>query len=237
MSLPVSIRILSFLALAAPLPVQANAMARLLDMELSALSQGEQATEPSSGSQEAEPGTKPADLSIDPKSSGAAGSLDFDLLGAPPPVAPVDQNRLRLRRTMLTLHQGFGLGLVGLQLATTVVGQLSYSDRFANGPSTGKYEQSHAILAYATLGTFAANGVLALLAPKPIQASEGFDRVTLHKISMFTAAAGMVAQGVLGVYTREREGYLNQQSFATAHLVIGYVTMAAVAAGVGVLVF
>jgi hypothetical protein len=54
---------------------------------------------------------------------------------------------------------------------------------------------------------------------------------------MFTAAAGMIAQGVLGVVTRDREGYLNQERFGTAHLVIGYATLAAMATGVGALVF
>jgi hypothetical protein len=54
---------------------------------------------------------------------------------------------------------------------------------------------------------------------------------------MLVATAGMVAQGVLGIWTQSREGYLNQQSIATAHLVVGYVTLAAVATGVGALVF
>ncbi len=170
-------------------------------------------------------------------SGTAPGSLDFDLLGAPPPQPHVDEGALRLRRGMLTAHQAVGFGLFSLQLATTIVGQLNYSDRFAGGPSTAKYQQTHAILAYATLATFAADGLLALLAPAPLKRSEGFDRVTLHKVAMFTAAAGMAAQGVLGIVTREREGYLNQPDLAAAHLVIGYVTLAAVTVGVGAIVF
>ena len=43
---------------------------------------------------------------------------------------------------------------------------------------------------------------------------------------MFTAAAGMLAQGALGIWTKDREGYFNQRGIATAHLVIGYVTLA-----------
>jgi hypothetical protein len=179
---------------------------------------------------------KKPDLSPAPHSP-AAGSLDFDLLGdapAPPPAA--DGGQLRLRRTMLTVHQSLGFGLVALQLGTTVLGQLNYSDKFA-GSNTGKYETAHALTAYSTLGLFAATGLLALLAPKPIHRDGGFDRVTLHKIAMLTAAAGMVAQGVLGIATREREGFRDQQSAATAHLVIGYVTLGAVLTGVSALVF
>ncbi len=169
--------------------------------------------------------------------SASAPGMDFDLLGeAKPPPAP-DEGALRLRRTMLTAHQAIGFGLVGLQLATTAVGQLNYSDRFAGGPSTARYQLTHAALAYTTLAVFAANGAIALLAPSPVKRPMQLDRVMVHRISMFTAAAGMVAQGVLGVVTRDREGYLDQPRFATAHLAIGYATLAAMATGVGALVF
>ncbi len=179
---------------------------------------------------------KPAQKQGEKPAAAAPGSLDFDLLGAPTKPPAVDEGALRLRRSMLTWHQGVGLGMFALQLATTIVGQLSYDDKFL-GDNTGKYVQPHAVLAFSTLAAFAAAGALALLAPSPLEKHEGFDRVALHKIAMFTAAAGMVAQGVIGVWTQSREGYLNQQSIGTAHLVIGYVTLAAVATGIGALVF
>ena len=164
--------------------------------------------------------------------------MDFDLLGAPkPPPPPPDAGALRLRRSMLTAHQGIGFGLIGLQLATTIVGQLNYSDRFHGGPSTARYQASHAVLAYTNLGVFAVNGIIALLAPSPIKQPMRMDRVMVHRIGLFTAAAGMAAQGVLGIYTRQREGYLDQQRLATTHLAIGYVTLAAMAVGVGAIVF
>jgi hypothetical protein len=169
--------------------------------------------------------------------SGDAAGMDFDLLGAAkPPPDTADAAALRRRRTMLTAHQAIGFGLVGLQLATTVVGQLNYSDRFG-GPSTARYQLTHATLAYSTLGIFALNATVALLAPSPVKRSYGMDRVMVHRIAMFTAAAGMVGQGLLGAYTHQREGYLNQEKLATAHLAIGYGTLAAMAIGVGALVF
>lgn len=172
-----------------------------------------------------------------PSPPAAPPSLDFDLLPEPSPVAPNPADgSMRLRRKMLRLHQGIGLGLLGLQLSTTAVGQLNYSDRFG-GPSTARYQATHAALAYATLGAFALNGAIALLAPRPPgRTSQGVDRVTVHKLGMLAAAAGMVAQGALGIYTREREGYLDQQRYAQAHLAIGYATLAAVAVAVGALV-
>jgi hypothetical protein len=172
-----------------------------------------------------------------PPATGDGGGMDFDLLGeAKPPPDTADAGALRLRRKMLTAHQAIGFGLVGMQLATTVVGQLNYSDRFG-GPSTAQYQLSHAALAYTTLGLFVVNGAIALLAPSPVHRGYAMDRVMVHRIAMFTAAAGMLAQGILGVYTRQREGYLNQEQIGTTHLAIGYVTLAAMATGVGVLVF
>jgi hypothetical protein len=164
-------------------------------------------------------------------------SLDFDLLGAakPPPERP-DAGALRLRRRMLGVHQGLGLGLLGLQLATTVVGQLNYSDRFAGGPDTARYRRSHQALAYATLGLFVVNGAVALLAPSA-KGPRKLDRVMVHRVAMFTAAAGMAAQVVLGLQTRDRVGRLDQERLATRHLAVGYVTLAAVLAGVGAIVF
>lgn len=171
--------------------------------------------------------------------SGKAGDLDFDLLGAPPPQeAPVADSRFKTRRTMLSLHQGFGVGLLTVTTATVIVGQLNYTDRFGGGASSARYELPHAILAFTSLGLFAATGLLAILAPVPVEKhAEGLDRVTLHKIGMFTATAGMLAQGILGILTTSREGHLNQQGLAEAHLVVGYVTLGAMAFGVSALVF
>jgi len=166
-------------------------------------------------------------------------SLDFDLLGTPAkPQLQLDDAAMKRRRTMLDLHQKIGLGLVALQLATTVVGQLNYTDKYgSNPPVTGKYELSHTVLAYSTLAVFAVDGSLALFAPSNPVKKEGYDRMTLHKVGMAIATAGMVAQGVVGIRADQLEGRVDQASVAKTHLVIGYVTLAAVAVAVGALVF
>lgn len=178
----------------------------------------------------------------DGRSSGAAPSapsLDFDLLGKPPPTVQVDDAAMHRRRAMLKWHQGLGIGLYALEVATTVVGQLNYSDKFgSNAPNTAKYKETHKILAYSTLGVFAVNGTLAILAPTPKgKVKKGFDRVSLHKLGMAIATAGMLAQAGTGIYTASREGYLNQQDIAKTHLIIGYATFAAMTVAVGALVF
>ncbi|HEY2028867.1 MAG TPA: hypothetical protein VGH20_06630 [Myxococcales bacterium] len=164
-------------------------------------------------------------------------ALDFDLLGQPKPVTLVDDAALRRRRTLLNWHQAAGLGMLGIALANTVVGQLNYSDRFASGPSTGRYEMAHQITAVATVVAFTGTGLLAVFAPNPLPKTGGFDRTTIHKVAMYSAAGAMAAEAVLGIYTAGREGYLNQPTYATAHLALGYFTFAAISLGVGVIVF
>ena len=163
--------------------------------------------------------------------------LDFDLLAEPKPAVRVDEAAIRRRRMLLNIHQGVGLGMFALALGNTVAGQLNYSDRFASGPSTGRYQLAHQITAYGTLVAFAGAGLLAVFAPTPLPKSGGFDRVTLHKLSMGAATLGMAAEAVLGIWTSSREGYLNQPNLAAAHLVIGYFTFAAISLGVGAIVF
>jgi hypothetical protein len=165
-------------------------------------------------------------------------SLDFDLLPDPPkPQVPVEDQSLRLRRRMLNLHQAVGFGLFGLQLASTTVGQLNYNDKFGID-NTGRYKLSHQVLVYTNLAAFAAAGTLALFAPSPKgPKTKGIDRITVHKIAMGVATVGMLAQGVLGIQTARREGYLDKQDYGRAHLAIGYATLAAMGVGVGVLVF
>jgi hypothetical protein len=172
----------------------------------------------------------------------AGPDLGFDLLGPDQPAdaqAPkVDEGKLALRRKLLTFHPLLGIGLLACETATVVVGQLNYSDRFGGGPSSGRYERAHLLLAISTAVLHVGTGTLALLAPNPLgKKHQGVDRVLLHKIGMFTASAGMATEIALGIYTTRREGYLNQESFARAHLAIGYVTLAATYLGVGSLVF
>jgi cytochrome b561 len=187
-----------------------------------------------SASQAAAPGQAAA-----PQAQPPDLSLDFDLLGTPAlPQVKFDDALMKRRRTMLDIHQKVGIGLVALTLATTVVGQLNYADKYgSNAPVTGKYQASHAVLSVTTLTVFAANGALALFTPDNPVKKEHYDRMTVHKAGMAVATAGMIAQGVLGAYTTQREGRIDQASLARAHLVIGYATLAAMAVGVGALVF
>ena len=167
-----------------------------------------------------------------------SASDDFDLL-APAPVldpaqlaqARVLEEKLATRRAMLTAHQIAGfVNLAGVATAT-VLGQLNYSDKYAGGGDTEKYRTAHKVAAYSSAGIFAATGLLALLAPSPIDQPTRLSTATVHKTCMAVATAGMVAQVVLGVVAASKNGSLSQRDFALAHQVIGYTTAAATAGG------
>jgi hypothetical protein len=178
-----------------------------------------------------------------PAPAPAAGSLDFDLLGAgketPDPKAAAEAQTLKRRRTLLEWHQGVGLALIASELGTTVLGQLSYNDKFGGTApaNTNKYRLPHALFAVSTLGLFTANGILALVTPAPPGRKLQLDRVMVHRIAMALAAAGMIAQAYYGFRTSGREGYLDQASIAKTHLAIGYGTLAAITIGVGAITF
>jgi hypothetical protein len=168
-----------------------------------------------------------------------SSSLDFDLLGKPAaaPKESEEDARMRKRHKYLQAHQKVGLAVLGLELATVVVGQLNYNDKFGTA-NTGKYVLPHKVLAYTTFGVFAVGGTLALLAPRPAKKPDrGWDRVRVHKLGMLLATAGMVAQAVYGIQTRQREGYLDQEQIAKTHLILGYGTLLATGVAVGALVF
>lgn len=177
-----------------------------------------------------------------PAAAAKKDDLDFDLLPAAPAEATADQKKIEskyhTRRTMLLLHQGFGIATTVGMAGTVIFGQLDYSDKFSGAAQTGQWELWHDYFLAATSVTFVTAGLLALLAPVPFEKkSEGIDTVTVHKYSMLVATLGGVADAVLGILTVAREGYTNQATLATAHLVVGYATAGALATGVGALFF
>lgn len=167
-----------------------------------------------------------------------APSMDFDLLGDAPKLAiPAEDPSLRTRRKMLNWHQGLGIGLYAVQLASTVTGQLNYNDKFGV-ENTGRYKATHRGLVYLNLAAFATVGGIALFAPTEKGAPpRPYGRTTIHKIGMALAAVGMLTQGYLGIRTAQREGYTDKQSYGRAHLAVGYATLAAMSVAVGAIVF
>jgi hypothetical protein len=175
--------------------------------------------------------------------SEPAGDMGFDLLGESKPRERSAEDlriehEVAVRRTMLTTHQVAGLTTLGLLATTSVMGQLSYMDRFSsNAPGTGRFERPHTILAGATVVGFAATGLLAMFAPVPYEKPLRVDTTLAHKLFMGGATLGMLAEAGLGIYTAGREGYGNQRQLAQIHQAIGFTTLGCMGAGAGAFVF
>ena len=64
----------------------------------------------------------------------------------------------------------------------TVVGQLNYSDRFANGPSTGRYELAHQITAYSKMISSSEDYVVAEILQRFFSKDDDFQKyLEAHK--------------------------------------------------------
>jgi hypothetical protein len=171
----------------------------------------------------------------------SGGDMDFELLPQKPQSSTEQasiESKIKTRRAMLQWHQGFGIATAALMAGTVITGQLNYSDRFGGGGSSGQYEGWHDTLEAATVVSFATAGLLAILTPTPFEhKSDGVDTVTVHKWTMLVATIGMGAEVPLGIWTVTREGYVNQGTLALTHLIVGYVTAAALTAGATALFF
>jgi hypothetical protein len=168
---------------------------------------------------------------------------DFDLLepaAAPAPGrSPEETERLvSRRRTLLTLHQTFGIVTLAGLAATVVVGQLNYNDIYGGGGNTKRFDVAHNLLALGTTLSFLATGLLALFAPQPYpRKGERFDTVSAHKLAMLIATVLMAGEFALGILVGEGVGHLDPRALAVTHLVLGYGSFAAMSFGSIVLVF
>jgi len=202
-----------------------------------------QAEEPPATAPPPEQVAPPSAEALRPAPPAAPSSFDFDLLGASPagagPIDPAFERAVGKRRLMLKVHQGLGIATWSALAATAVVGQLDFNDRFRGGGDTGKYHGAHKGLAYGSAALFTTAAVFSLLAPTPYakKTERTLDTATLHKIAMGVAAAGMLAQVVLGVSARREAGSLRERDLAAAHQVLGYATLGAATAGAVILLF
>ena len=191
------------------------------------------ATSPDTASESAPPA-----VAAEPSAATSAGAsdFDFDLLPPPPPPTALDLDRLHQvdsRRSMLRTHQILGLSTLALMTATVVLGQLSYNDMYGGGGQSGNLRLPHRILAYTTTGSFIATASFSLFAPTPYPKDHnGVDTAMVHKVANGVAAAGMVAQVALGFVTARAADAGNGRhlhTYARAHQVVGYATLASLA--------
>lgn len=170
-----------------------------------------------------------------PPKPPAKSDFDFDLLGAPPPAKaaldPEFEKEVHRRRAMLQWHQGLGIALVGSLVATEIVGQLDFNDRFRGGGDTGRWDVPHLTLAALSTALFASVATLGLFAPNPYPKRFEFDTAFVHKALMTLATVGMLTQLILGLAAEGQSGDLSERDLVAVHQVVGYVTAGAVVGG------
>jgi len=151
-------------------------------------------------------------------------------VGIASPLTPdVRKHELSVRRTMLTAHQIGGFVTLGLMATTVYFGQ-RYLD---HGQRNDR--DMHQTFVAATIASYAATGLLAILAPPPLIRRDEFSTTTLHKTLAWIHVAGMIITPILGAAISKRgSSYYDQARF---HQVSAYITTAVFAASMIIITF
>lgn len=151
-------------------------------------------------------------------------------VGIASPLSPeTRKGELAVRRTMLTTHQIGGFVTLAL-LGTTVY----YGQQALNNPTNRGYRSTHTNLVTASIISYSATGLLAVLSPPPLIRRDEVSTTTIHKMLAWVHFAGMVITPIIGSTLRHSMNYDQQARF---HQVSGYITTAALAASLIVVTF
>ncbi len=142
--------------------------------------------------------------------------------GIVPALTPEErENELGIRRSMLSLHQIGGFTSLGLMMATAYFGQ-----RVIDNPRSRSLRNDHQTFVAATIATYSATGLLAILSPPPLIRRNEFSTTTIHKTLAWVHAIGMIVTPILGsMIGRQRDS-----EKAHIHQIAGYFTTATFAA-------
>ncbi len=156
----------------------------------------------------------------------------FRNVGMAAPLTPESRkNELTLRRTMLSIHQIGGFVTLGCMVTAVWYGQHSLDH-----PAVRTYRSMHQTFVTATIATYSATGLLAVLSPPPLIRRDEVSTTTIHKTLAWVHFVGMVATPVLGAFLRRNRQFSYNQ-LARYHQVSAYITTAAMAGSMLVITF
>jgi len=142
--------------------------------------------------------------------------------GIVPQLTPEERAKeLGVRRTMLSLHQIGGFTSLGLMLVTAYFGQ-----RVIDDTRSRSLRNDHQTFVAATIATYSATGVLAILSPPPLIRRDEVSTTTIHKTLAWVHAIGMIVTPILGSMIGRR----TDAQKAHIHQIAGYFTTATYAA-------
>jgi hypothetical protein len=151
-------------------------------------------------------------------------------MGLASPLTPeVRKSELSLRRTMLTMHQIGGFVTLGL-MATTVY----YGQKSLNNPDVRTYRNFHQGFVSATIASYTATALLAVLSPPPLIRRDEVSTTTIHKTLAWVHFVGMVVTPILGASLGRN---FKHDKLAHFHQASAYVTAGALAASLIVITF
>ncbi|MCX6170547.1 MAG: hypothetical protein NTX65_14470 [Ignavibacteriales bacterium] len=137
-------------------------------------------------------------------------------------------NELKIRRTMLSIHQIGGFASLGLMLATCYYGQ-----RIVDGDFS--VIQTKRALVTATIATYSLTALLSILSPPPLIRRDEFSTTSLHKTLAWFHVAGMIITPILGKLIDTRRAF--HMDKAHYHQIAGYITTAIFASAMIVITF
>jgi hypothetical protein len=146
-------------------------------------------------------------------------------IGIASPLTPESRkSELALRRTMLSIHQIGGFVTLGL-MGTAVW----YGQHALDHPAVKTYRNMHQTFVAATIISYSATGLTAVLTPPPLIRRDEVSTTTIHKTLAWVHFAGMVLTPILGA-TLHRSRNMSYDQLARFHQISAYVTTATFAA-------
>lgn len=164
----------------------------------------------------------------------------------------------RKRASMRTLHRAFGITTWVSLGFTNFLGTARYANVIGFGtplcaegggaPILGEkwgcgdgLRYQHLVSASFTTLSYATTRTIAALMPDPYNAGEGDDtsakKLRIHRALSWVHLVGMIAMPILGFATSMTDDPGKQKTLATAHLITGYTTFAAVSTAAVIMIF
>lgn len=159
----------------------------------------------------------------------------------------------RKRASLRTLHRAFGITTWISLAATNTLGTMRYANVIGFGdplcdpggsPVLGRswgcgdgLKYQHLVSASFTTLSYATTRTIAALMPDPYNAADSNPNLKWHRRLSWVHLVGMIAMPVLGFATAATDDEGTRKTLATAHLITGYTTFAAVSTAAVLMVF
>jgi len=126
------------------------------------------------------------------------------------------EKELKIRRTLLTIHQTLGIITWFSMAATVTTGQLWLDGKLNSA-------KLHRTLKWPTIIGYSLTGLCAVIAPPPTQRNFEFSNISVHKMLAWGHFLGMVSTPILGRLILSSKDYYKS---ARIHQIVGYSTFA-----------